>query len=171
MKGFTLIELIAVIVILGVLSVVAAPKFISVRTDATIATLQGMKGAMESASSLVHIKAQLSNQLSGSDTLDLGDGTSINIHSGYATAHWNNSIRFLINLDNVSYTNGGVVCTSDWCGRGNQTSLDTDDNIVVSGYGSKIWPRGYEWSDKCAVHYINNEDGTAPIIGISTSDC
>ncbi|MGB0987602.1 MAG: prepilin-type N-terminal cleavage/methylation domain-containing protein, partial [Pseudoalteromonas spongiae] len=39
-RGFTLIELILVIVVLGVLAVVAAPKFLSLNRDANIATLK-----------------------------------------------------------------------------------------------------------------------------------
>ena len=56
-KGFTLLELIIVIIILGVLSVVAAPKFIDVSTDAEIASLKGFKGALSSAMKLFYSKA------------------------------------------------------------------------------------------------------------------
>lgn len=48
-KGFTLIEMIVVIVILGVLAVTAAPKFMGLQSDARIATLQATKGAIESS--------------------------------------------------------------------------------------------------------------------------
>jgi MSHA pilin protein MshA len=47
-KGFTLIELIIVIVIIGVLSIVVVPRFIDLQKDGTIAKLQAMAGAMES---------------------------------------------------------------------------------------------------------------------------
>ena len=47
--GFTLIELVVVIVVLGILSVVAAPKFISLRKDSLVSTLYGMRSAIDTA--------------------------------------------------------------------------------------------------------------------------
>ncbi len=47
--GFTLIELVVVIVILGILAVTAAPRFLNLQNDAREARLEGMKGAIESA--------------------------------------------------------------------------------------------------------------------------
>mgnify|MGYP002854286603 CR=1 FL=1 len=56
-SGFTLIELIVVIVILGILAVSAAPKFIELQGDARAATLRGMMGAVKSANSMILGKA------------------------------------------------------------------------------------------------------------------
>ena len=56
-SGFTLIELIVVIVILGILAVSAAPKFMDLQGDARAATLKGMMGAVKSANSLILGKA------------------------------------------------------------------------------------------------------------------
>lgn len=59
-RGFTLIELILVIVVLGILSIVAAPKFISLSADAKIASLEALKGQMQSTIDLVKVKARVS---------------------------------------------------------------------------------------------------------------
>jgi prepilin-type N-terminal cleavage/methylation domain-containing protein len=58
-KGFTLIELVVVIVILGILAATAAPKFMNLQSEAKIAKLKGLAGALRSAVSMGHAKAMV----------------------------------------------------------------------------------------------------------------
>jgi MSHA pilin protein MshA len=53
-RGFTLIELIVVILVLGILAAIAAPKFVNLTGQARIAALNGLRAAVSSASTLAN---------------------------------------------------------------------------------------------------------------------
>ncbi|WP_158638094.1 type II secretion system protein [Shewanella donghaensis] len=86
--GFTLIELVVVIIILGILAVVAAPNFISLKEDAYSANMRGVSGAIGSAKELVHsacvIRADCDSTIpAGSSNLIIVQGASIRLAYGY----------------------------------------------------------------------------------------
>ena len=87
--GFTLIELIIVIVILGILAVTAAPKFMNMQGDARKSVLNGMSASIKTAANLVYSKAIIAGvEKQARQVLAIQGvtGDSTDIAFGYPTA-------------------------------------------------------------------------------------
>ena len=83
-SGFTLIELVIVIVILGILAAAALPRFSDLSTDARVAAINGLAGSLRSVSAIAK-STQLAKSYSTGQTVTL-DGTAIAMSAGYPTA-------------------------------------------------------------------------------------
>ncbi|ELB7608422.1 type II secretion system protein [Vibrio parahaemolyticus] len=83
--GFTLIELVVVIVILGILAVTAAPRFLNLQDDARKSALQGLKGAIDGGSGIAFGKAAIESQDGPTGSISAA-GKTLNLVYGYPKA-------------------------------------------------------------------------------------
>lgn len=109
--GFTLIELVVVIVILGILAATAIPRFVDMASQARIAKMNAARGTLQSASSLAHAQWVVTGSSAATVSMEGTDNVAMTF--GYPSAA---GILVAANLSAADYsttTTAGVVSVSE----------------------------------------------------------
>ena len=159
-NGFTLIELVVVIIILGILAVTAAPKFINLQSDARKSTLDGMKGALQGANTLLYSKAAIQGKekADGGTTANIdtdNDGTDdvIGVY-GYVKAT-SAEMTKILDIDATEWT---IAAPGD-------AKISTADMII---HPADITP---DEDKKCFVEYKEAISTAIPTYKTVADDC
>lgn len=139
-SGFTLIEMVAVIIILAIMAATALPRFVNLSQEARLSSIQGLAGGLRSAAALA--KSQWLATNSGAlGTVSMGAVVVTVFNS--ATV---NSTASILGFPTAGPT--GIILALD-----NTTGYDS--SVDPTGYGWRFSPAGVATSATCYADYIS----------------
>ncbi len=158
-KGFTLIELVIVIVILGILSVTAAPRFLNLQNDAKKSVMLAVRASLQFVVDSVYYKSVIQGTDSQRAVQTDIDGVQIQTYYGYPQEIWADKLEHLM-VDDFNYLGNAyndnslfnTRCVTPVCVIDQIKLADLFGN-GMGGYALAFIPKGTSLRDNCAVVY------------------